>query len=70
MKKEILALTVDDVAAELQVNRQTIARWLRQGKLPGRKVGREWRVSRKALERYLEGQDWEAQEKQEEQSEG
>lgn len=52
---EKLALTVDDAAAALQLNRQTVAKWLRQGKLPGRKIGREWRISRKALENFIEG---------------
>jgi excisionase family DNA binding protein len=54
-EREKLALTVDDVAAALQLNPQTVSRWFRNGKLPGRKIGREWRISRKALEDFIEG---------------
>lgn len=54
-EKKLSTLRVSEVAETLQLNPQTVSRWLRQGKLPGRKVGSEWRVSRKDLEDYLNG---------------
>ena len=53
--KEPMGLTVEDTAEELQLNVQTVRKWLRQGRLPGRKIGREWRISRQELEDYLRG---------------
>jgi excisionase family DNA binding protein len=49
-------LTVDQVGGRLQMHPDTVRRLLREGRLPGRKVGvREWRVSAAALKAYIEG---------------
>jgi|GEM_PF-1841342 len=48
-------LTVPQAAAEFQVSERTIYEWLRDGKLPGRKIGRVWRMSASALEDFLRG---------------
>lgn len=50
-------LTLDEVAVLLRVHRNTVAGLLKNGKLKGRKVGREWRISLKAIEGYFEGWD-------------
>lgn len=42
-------LDVDGAAELLHLGRDTVERELRAGALPGRKVGREWRISRRAL---------------------
>ncbi len=47
-------LTPVDVANLLQVNERTVTQWLRKGQLRGFKIGKEWRVSVKDLESYLE----------------
>ncbi len=47
-------LTPVDVANCLQVNERTVTQWLRKGHLRGFKVGKEWRVSVKDLEAFLE----------------
>ncbi len=47
-------LTPVDVANRLQVNERTVTQWLRKGHLRGFKVGKEWRVSEKDLEAFLE----------------
>ncbi len=47
-------LTLVDVANRLQVNERTVAQWLRKGHLRGFKVGKEWRVSVKDLEGFLQ----------------
>lgn len=48
-------LTVDQVAKYLVVDSNTVYRWCRSGKLPGMKIGREWRVEQRDLESFLVG---------------
>jgi excisionase family DNA binding protein len=47
-------LTVDQAAEYLQANPQVIRRWLREKKLPGFKVGHEWRIDEKDLAALIE----------------
>jgi excisionase family DNA binding protein len=47
--------TPEEVAAYLRVNPQTIYRLLRVGKLPGAKIGHQWRIRRADLDAYLRG---------------
>ena len=49
-------LTVDDVAELLQISDQTVYAHLRSGALPGRKIGRQWRVPRSAVEAMFKEQ--------------
>ncbi len=46
--------TPSDVANRLQVNERTVTQWLRKGLLRGYKIGKEWRVSAKDLNTFLE----------------
>ncbi len=46
-------LTVEEAAAYLRVTPPTVYRLLRAGKLPGVKVGRQWRVRLADLEALL-----------------
>ena len=49
-------LTVEEAAARLKMHPVTVRRLLREGQVPGRKVGvRQWRVSAAALKAYIEG---------------
>ena len=48
-------LTPPQVAARLQVNERTVTQWLRKGHLRGFKIGKEWRVSQRDLDAFLEG---------------
>lgn len=50
-----LVLTSEQAAAVLQLKRRTIANMLDRGDLHGVKVGKEWRVSRTELVRFVEG---------------
>ncbi len=45
--------TVDEVAEILRTTSNTIYRWLRSGKLPGVKIGKEWRIKKIALNSTL-----------------
>jgi excisionase family DNA binding protein len=47
MNKELL--TVDEVAEILRTTPNTVYRWLRAGKLPGVKLGKEWRIRKETL---------------------
>ena len=47
-------LTPTQVAQHLQVNERTVTQWLRKGHLRGFKIGKEWRVSARDLEVFLE----------------
>lgn len=47
-------LTVAQVATWLNVHPETVLRWVRSGKLPGSKLGREWRFQRADVEAFIE----------------
>jgi excisionase family DNA binding protein len=47
-------LTIEQAAAYLQMNPQVVRRWLRKGKLPGFKMGQEWRIDEKDLAALIE----------------
>lgn len=47
------ALTVEQVAKQLQVHPTTIHKLIKTGQLKGIRVGRLWRVPMEALEEYL-----------------
>ncbi len=54
---ELEVLTLEEVAELLRVHTQTAKKLLETGELRGRKVGRQWRVTRAEVERYLAGED-------------
>ena len=45
-------MTVRELAEYLRVHPATIYRLLRQGKLPGFRVGSDWRFSREAIDQW------------------
>jgi nitrogen PTS system EIIA component len=47
-------MTVDDVAALLELKPHTVKEYARRGILPGRKLGRTWRFLRPELEDALQ----------------
>jgi excisionase family DNA binding protein len=46
-------LTFDEAADFLNTPRSTLYRWLREGKAPGHKLGRQWRFLRSELEYFM-----------------
>jgi excisionase family DNA binding protein len=50
-------LTPEDVAALLQVDRETVYRMARRGELPAFKVSRRWRFLPSHLQRWMEQQE-------------
>ena len=49
-------LTPVQIAEALQLTESTITRWLRNSRLRGFKVGKDWRVSKADLDAFLEEQ--------------
>lgn len=47
-------LTLADIADELKLHIETIREWVRDKKLPAYKVGRDYRVKRADLDKFLE----------------
>ena len=45
--------SVDEVAEILHLHPRTVRIYLNEGKLAGRKIGKEWRISRAALNSFL-----------------
>lgn len=49
-------LKPEEVADRLAISPKMVRAWLREGKLPGIRLGRLWRVDPEALERFLRGE--------------
>ncbi|OFV99073.1 MAG: hypothetical protein A3H94_05545 [Acidobacteria bacterium RIFCSPLOWO2_02_FULL_60_20] len=48
-------LTPEEASRYLRVHSQTVYRRLRAGKLPGAKIGDQWRIRKADLDDYLKG---------------
>ena len=46
-------LTVKEMAEYLKMNPQVVRRWLREGRLPGIKMGKEWRAAKEDIDAML-----------------
>jgi excisionase family DNA binding protein len=46
-------LTVDEVAARLKVNSQTVRNWIDRGALPAYRIGRRVRISRADFDEFV-----------------
>ena len=47
-------LTIEQAAEYLQISQSTLYKEAQKGKIPCQKIGRRWRFSRQALEKWLE----------------
>ena len=47
-------LTTDEVLGYLRINARTVYRLIRNGELPAVRIGRQWRIRRDDLDRWLE----------------
>ena len=48
-------MTVEDVADMLRINKSTVYRMAKTGRIPATRVGRQWRFRLSALEDFLDG---------------
>lgn len=46
-------MTLDEVAEYLRIPRSTVYKLAREGRIPGQKIGRQWRFRRAVVERWL-----------------
>ena len=47
-------MTINEAAEYLSLHPLTVRRLAREGKIPAFKVGRQWRVKRELLDRFIE----------------
>lgn len=47
-------LRPEEVAELLDISENTIRHWLRKGELPGVKFGRQWRIRKDDLDKFIE----------------
>lgn len=50
------ALTVDEAATRLKILPKTVRGWLREGRLPGVKLGHQWRIAESTIDKLLTGE--------------
>lgn len=53
-KKDVL--TIDELARYLRIPKSTLYKLAQESRIPGQKVGRQWRFSRGAIDRWLDQQ--------------
>ena len=51
-------MTVKDLSTYLRVHPSTIYKLLRQGELPGFRIGTDWRFNAEAIDRWCAGGHW------------
>jgi excisionase family DNA binding protein len=48
--------TIEQAAEYLQVHTQTVYKLVRSGGIPAAKVGRDWRIHKDTLDKYVKGE--------------
>lgn len=46
--------TLDEISELLKTTKRTLYKYLKDGKLPASKIGREWRVTEEQLQAFLD----------------
>lgn len=54
MKNENEIMTVSEVAEYLKISEVTTYKFVQEGKIPGFKIGRHWRIKRSDLDEFIE----------------
>lgn len=54
-KGNLVVYTVADLSKLLNTTPQTVRRYINEGKIKGRKIGRQWLVNEEAVKEFLEG---------------
>lgn len=47
-------MTIEQLCSYLQLSRSTLYKLAQEGKVPGQKVGKHWRFSKDAIDRWLQ----------------
>lgn len=53
--KEIVVYTVPELVKLFQLNPQSVRKYLKEGRIKGRKVGTKWLVTEEAIREFLNG---------------
>ena len=53
-------MTVEQLAAYLQIAKSTLYKLAQEGKVPGQKVGKHWRFRKDTIDRWLDEQEQQA----------
>lgn len=53
--QDLTLYTVTELEPVLGVSAQTIKRYIKSGKLPAKKIGGKWKVTRADLEKFISG---------------
>ncbi len=54
-KGNLVVYTVADLSKLLNTTPQTVRRYINEGKIQGRKIGRQWLVDEEAVKEFLRG---------------
>lgn len=54
-------MTIDELAAYLQVAKSTLYKLAQEGRVPAQKVGKHWRFRKEAIDRWLDQREKEGQ---------
>ncbi len=54
MAKDLEVYTLEEIENLLLVTRRTLYNWIKDGKLKAFKVGKQWRVTKEALEEFTQ----------------
>jgi len=46
-------MTIDDLAAYLQISKSSLYKLVQSGRIPGRKIGRHWRFQKQLIDTWL-----------------
>jgi excisionase family DNA binding protein len=49
-------LTLDELALYLKIPKSTLYKLVQEGRIPGQKLGKQWRFARRAVDQWLEQQ--------------
>lgn len=55
--KDIKIYTVPELVKLFQLNPQSVRRYLKEGRLKGRKVGTKWLVTEESIREFLRGEN-------------
>lgn len=47
-------MTLDELAGYLKVPKSTLYKLLQEGRIPGQKIGKQWRFGKTAIDRWLD----------------
>ncbi|MCP5207852.1 MAG: helix-turn-helix domain-containing protein [Hahellaceae bacterium] len=46
-------MTIEELAVYLKIPKSTLYKQAQEGKIPGQKIGKQWRFGRKAIDRWM-----------------